>query len=153
VSSNDGDSILSEFLNTKDSVTVNGRTIPIVNVSSPLEWGKLGLTIAGSVIAAVVLGIQRGIDAVLGVPVTLLNSASHWIGRTREVYRYPGEKREIWGDGLIETVESGLLGVIDAAWTPVTGLGWLSFPVAVGTMLVSLYLVVLAVNYATEEVW
>jgi len=152
VSSSGDDSIFSQFLNTKDSVSINNRTIPLVNVGSPLEWGKLGLSIAVSLIGGLVLAIQRGLDAVLGVPVTLLNSASHWIGRTREVFRYPGGKRELWGDGLIETVESGILGVIDAAWTPFTGLGWLSFPAAVGAMLVSLYVVVWAVNYATEEV-
>ena len=153
MSSGDGDSVFSQFLNAEDSVSINNRTIPIVNVGSPLEWGKLGVSIAGSIIGAVVLAFQRGIDAVLGVPVTLFEGARSWLYDGGEVFRFPGGRRVIEGEtGLIPTVRDGILGVIDAAWTPVSGLGWLSYPVTVVTILVSLYVVVWALNYASEEV-
>ncbi len=152
MSSSDGDSILSQFLNIRDSVSVNNRTIPLVNVGTPLQWGKLGLSIAGSLIAAVVLGIQRGLDAVLSVPVTLFQAATSWVYEEQQIpHPLPGMPSGEYATGLIPTVRDGLLGVIDAAWTPFTGLGWLSFPVAVGTMLLSLYVVVLAVNYAPRR--
>lgn len=154
MSSSDGDSIFSQFLNAKDSVTVNGRTIPLVNVKSPLEWGKLGVTIAGSIIGAVVFAFQRGIDTALNVPVMLFEGARSWLYDGGDVFRFPGGRRVIEGEtGLIPTVRDGILGIIDAAWTPVSGLGWLSYPVTVGTMLVSLYVVVWAFNYVSEEVF
>lgn len=154
MSSSDGDgSVFSQFLNAGDSVTVNGRTIPLVNAANPLEWGRLGTTIVASLIGGVVLGIQRGIDAVLSLPVTLFHGAKNWVYDGADVFRFPGGRRVIEGEtGLIPAVRDGLLGVIDAAWTPFTGLGWLSYPVIIASLLASLYVVVWALNYSTEEV-
>lgn len=49
---------LTDFLNTEKEVDAGGKTYNIVDVSNPVEWGKLGKTIGASIIVGISLGIQ-----------------------------------------------------------------------------------------------
>lgn len=144
------DSGFDRFLNTTKEV--RGADFSLVAVANPIRWPALARAIFASVLGGLVVGTQTTVNAVLGLPATLLESAADWLARERDVFRYPGGRVELSGNGLIETVESGLLDVISAAWNPVAGLGWLAYPVALAEILVSLYIVVWAASYVREEV-
>lgn len=143
-------SVFDRFLNTTGEI--DGVDFSLVDKSNPLEWGKLGKTVGASLIGGIVVGVQTSINAILGVPASLLTSATNWITSEERYARYAWNPIQISDAGLIATVENGVLGIINAAWSPLEGLGWLAYPAAAAEILVMLYIVVWAISYAREEV-
>lgn len=142
-------SVFERFLNTEGD---SGAYFKLVDKTNPLNWSNLGKTVAASIIGGFIIGVQTVVNASTGATASLLQDATRWLTRTREFFRYPGGKEKLWGDGLIATIETGILDVINAAWAPLTGLGWIAYPVAVAEVVVSLYIVAWAVSYVQEEV-
>lgn len=147
--SSSDDGVFRRFLNTDGD---SGAGFKLVNVSNPLEWGKLAKTVFAALFGGFTIGVQMGLDAVLGLPATVLEAAADWVGRDTEFFRYPGGRVKVSEAGLIETVETGLLSLINEAWSPLEGLGWLAYPVAVAEALIALYIVLITVSYVREEV-
>lgn len=147
-SSGDG-GVFERFLNTTGD---SGAGFKLVDVANPLQWTRFAQTVFASLLGGIVIGAQSTVDAFLELPAALLSGFADWIGRDGSYFRIPGRRIELEAPGLIETVENGLLGLIQSAWSPLEGLGWLAYPVAVAEVLAALYIVVLAVSYVREEV-
>lgn len=145
--SSDGDSVFSQFLNTTD----NSSSYTIVNATNPLEWVPFAKAFVSSLLAGVVLGIQYGLNGLVDGVTGLLEGGQQFF--IEPVYRSNARRYLLWEEGLIPTVETGLWSVIDAAWSPLEGLGWLAYPVAVAEVLATLFIVVYALRYASEEVF
>lgn len=143
-------SILDQFLNTtRDS----GVGFKLVNVANPVEWTGLTKALVSSFVGAIVLGIQYGIDAVVGSIVGIFRGLREWLYDPRVVFRFSGGKRTLEPlTGLIPQVEGGVLDIINATFTAYSGFGWLSYPLAVASILVALYVAIRALAYAREEV-
>lgn len=149
MSSSDDGGVFTQFLNTDGD---SGAGFKLVKVANPLQWTKFAWTVYASVFGGILIGAQSTVNAFLGLPAGLLSAFGEWIGREGEYFRYPGGKEELSAPGLIETVENGLLGVINTAWSPLTELGWLAYPVAIAETVVFLYIVVITVSHVREEV-
>lgn len=134
-------SIFDRFVNSTGS---SGAGFDLVNASNPLNWTRLAQTFAGSVLAGIVIGIQTTIDAAFAAVARLFWYGAGWL--YRPAMRYRPET------GLIVTIRDGIMGIIYAAWAPVSGLGWLAYPITVVEILVMLYIVTWAVSYVREEV-
>lgn len=147
-------SLLDSFLNTTEA---SGAGFDLVNPGNPLEWSKLAQAIAGSLFGMLALGITRFLDAVLNAPVTIVTGVTDWIGTASETLNIPRGSGwlsiQLEPTGLIGTIVTGIQGIIDAGWQPLTGFGWLAYPVGVAGTVASIYVVVLSVTYVREEVF
>lgn len=144
-----GDDGLRQFLNTTGD---SGAGFKLVNAANPLQWGKFATTIVGSLIGGLVVGVQYSLDALFGAPASLLTGFADWVSREARFARYAWNPIQLQEAGLIATIESGLSDVISEAWSPLNGMGWLAYPVAVVELLAVLYVVFWAVSYVREEV-
>ncbi|MFC3476283.1 hypothetical protein [Halobacterium litoreum] len=143
-------SILDRFLNTTSD---SGVGFELVNVANPVNWTGLTKALVSSFLGTIVLGLQYGIDAVVGSIVGIFRGLREWLYDPRIVFRYPGGKRTLEPlTGLIPQIEGRLLDIIDATFTAYAGFGWLSYPLAVASILIALYVPIRALAYAREEV-
>ena len=125
---------LTRFINGDTS----GDGIPIVSVANPVNWGRVGQTIATSIIATMVVGVTNIIAAVTDAYVSIIGGLEAFVGGSTERVGLRGYPVEV--EGLFDVT----LGAVAAAYGDAFAyssaqFGILALPVNVGIVLGSVY--------------
>lgn len=133
---------------------INGDTsggIPILNVSNPVNWGKLGQSIGASILATVVVGVTNvvaaiadAITSIFGGLATFLTGFTVSLGQGN----YPTAE----APGLIELTIGGVGSAYSSAFAySSTQFGVLALPVNVGIVLGSVYVLSVGAQAAASR--
>ena len=142
----DTDSGLTSFINPDDSVDSRSR-FTVVDVSSPLQWGRLAKTIALSLVATVSIGIQAIWNNLGNAATGAVDAVGSFVGSI--------------SDGAAGWNGSGLLGRIflplfefyrNGLWdSSLEQFGVFGYPVAVSITLAGTYIVVVGLKRAGKR--
>ena len=132
--SSSGDTGLLAFINGDTS----GEN-PILNVSNPVNWGRVGQTIGTSILATVVMGVTNVVDAVSDAWVSILGGLEGFIEGSVQPTNGTGIGFE-YVPGLIDV----LFGAVTSAYSNAFAFssaqfGFLALPINVGIVLGSVY--------------
>jgi hypothetical protein len=148
--SDDSDSVFRQFLNKTDESTPN---YPIVDPSNPVNWRKAIIAFVGAIATYIIIAAQTIINTAISLPSRILSALETAIYTPEDVLRYPGGKETIEASGIIPTIQREVLDLIEAAWSPLTGLGWLALPAAVAEILIAFFVIRWVISYIREEVF
>ncbi|WP_050032291.1 hypothetical protein [Halorubrum halophilum] len=144
--SSSGDGALTRFINGDTS-----GGIPILNVSNPVNWGRLGQTIGTSVLATVVAGVTNVVATVTDQVVSIVGGFEAFI---------EGSWQPVNGTGLGFAYESGLidvtLGAVVSGYSNAFAFnsaqfGVLALPINFGIVLGSVYVLSVGLQAATSR--
>ena len=135
---------------------INGDTsgsVPILSVSNPVNWGKLGQSIGASILATVVVGVTNivaaisdAITSIFGGLATFLTGFTVSLGRGR----YPTAE----APGLIELTIGGVGSAYASAFEYSSAqFGVLALPVNTAIVLVSVYILSVGIQAAASRLF
>ena len=132
---------------------INGDTsgeIPILSVSNPVNWGRLGQSIGTSILATIVVGVTNVIDTVANQVGAILGGLEGfiegWVSPTRDGLGGQYEQ------GVIDVLLGGVVSAYSSAFEfSSTQFGILALPVNAAIVLTSVYILSVGLQAAASR--
>ena len=133
---------------------INGDTsgsVPILSVSNPVNWGKLGQSIGASILATVVVGVTNFVAAASDAVTSILGGLTAFLTGF-SVSLGSGEYPTAEAPGLIELTIGGIGAAYGSAFAYSSAqFGVLALPVNVGIVLGSVYVLSVGIQAAASR--
>jgi hypothetical protein len=137
----DNDGLFESIINsTGDS----GAGFQLVDLSNPINLTRFAKFVILPILTGIVVGIQTTVDTLFNAVARVFWRAAGWL--------FTPASRGGDATGLIAVVQDGIQGIMFASFSPLQGLGFLAWPVAVAEVLVMLFVIMWAVSFVREEV-
>jgi len=147
VSASGSDGLL-EFINGDTS-----GSVPILSVSNPVNWGKLGQSIGASILATVVVGVTNFVAAISDAITSILGGLTAFLTGF-SVSLGSGEYPTVEAPGLIELTIGGIGAAYGSAFEFSSAqFGVLALPVNVGIVLGSVYVLSVGIQAAASRLF